>query len=224
MADPGGWKPHGLKTGWAVSITTNCDPNLNGFNRYQYVLKHEIAPARKMNVDGIYFDSMEWTGITIWITGKITLQSPIIRWHFQTVDGLQFGVLLQIFEFMKKSCWWDALTGKTGNGKWTCLEPFAASNLDLFGAELSWYSSDNHNTEALDFNTMLLFTTQEALLCVSLNDKGSMRGYVTAIYRKPIRRIMSIYFLKKCWLMVFFHHFFSVDASNDSIFGRTAKE
>ncbi len=49
-----------FSTGWAVSITTNCDPDLPGFNKYQYILKDEINPALTMDADGIYFDSMEW--------------------------------------------------------------------------------------------------------------------------------------------------------------------
>src|SRR5690606_27971989 len=61
----GQWQIRRLKTpwfqsGWAMSITTNSDPDLGGENRYHYVLQDEIKPAIKMNVDGIYFDSMEW--------------------------------------------------------------------------------------------------------------------------------------------------------------------
>jgi hypothetical protein len=36
-----------FRTGWAVSITTNCDPDLFGFNRYHYILENEISPALK---------------------------------------------------------------------------------------------------------------------------------------------------------------------------------
>ena len=61
----GRWQVRRLKTpwfksGWAMSITTNCDPDLDGFNRYKYVLQTEINPAIKLNVEGVYFDSMEW--------------------------------------------------------------------------------------------------------------------------------------------------------------------
>ena len=41
------------------------------------------------------------------------------------------------------------LQGKLAMGNGHGWNPFAAANLDLFGAELSWYSSDDHNTEAL---------------------------------------------------------------------------
>ena len=49
-----------FKTGWAVSITTNANPSIDGLNRYDVVRKEEIDPAIKLNADGIYFDSMEW--------------------------------------------------------------------------------------------------------------------------------------------------------------------
>ena len=57
------------------------------------------------------------------------------------------------------------------NGKWIWLESFAAANLDLFGAELSWYSSDDHNTDALDFKRAISFQKPIVfLLNEGLND------------------------------------------------------
>ena len=92
-----------FSTGWAVSITTNCDPELPGFNRYNYVLDREINPARKLNADGIYFDSMEWNwhhdlnynedhlAFTDYpLTYSARVGRPAI-WHF-----------VSEFEFMKK--------------------------------------------------------------------------------------------------------------------------
>ncbi|NEW78366.1 MAG: hypothetical protein GZ086_02840 [Gelidibacter sp.] len=45
------WQTRRLETpwfssGWAMSITTNCDPDLEGYNRYQYVRQDEIEPAK----------------------------------------------------------------------------------------------------------------------------------------------------------------------------------
>lgn len=134
------WQARRLETpwfesGWAVSITTNCDPDLRGDSRYQYVLQHEISPARGMNADGIYFDSMEWN----WhhdlnyreehfkytdypLTFSRDVNKPAI-WNF-----------VSEFEFMKKIADEMHTQGKLAMGNGHGWNPFAASNLDLFGA------------------------------------------------------------------------------------------
>jgi hypothetical protein len=91
-----------------------------------------------------------------------------------------------------------------GNGHgWN---PFAAANLDLFGAELSWYSTDDHNTEALDFKRAISFQKPIVfLLNEGLNDKA----FTDAPYKG-----YEIYF-EKMMAYGFFPSFFSVDASSD---------
>jgi hypothetical protein len=196
-----------FKTGWAVSITTNCDPDLSGFNRYQYVLDHEISPARKLNADGIYFDSMEWNwhhdlnyreehfAYTDYpLTFSRSVARPAI-WNFTSE-----------FEFMKKIADEMHSQGKLAMGNGHGWNPFAAANLDLFGAELSWYSSGDHNTEALDFKRAISFQKPIVfLLNEGLNDKAfneaPYSGYV-------------VYF-EKLMAYGFFPSFFSVDASSD---------
>ncbi len=65
------------------------------------------------------------------------------------------------------------IQGKLSMGNGHGWNPFAASNLDLFGAELSWYSSDDHNTEALDFKRAISFQKPIVfLLNEGLNDKA----------------------------------------------------
>lgn len=196
-----------FKTGWAVSITTNCDPDLYGFNRYQYILQHEINPARKMNVDGIYFDSMEWNwhhdlnyredhfAFTDYpLTFSKNVARPAI-WNFTSE-----------FEFMKKIADEMHSQGKLAMGNGHGWNPFAAANLDLFGAELSWYSADDHNTEALDFKRAISFQKPIVfLLNEGLNDK--------AFTEAPFKGY-EIYF-EKMLAYGFFPSFFSVDASND---------
>jgi hypothetical protein len=196
-----------FKTGWAVSITTNCDPDLYGFNRYQYILQHEINPARKMNVDGIYFDSMEWNwhhdlnyredhfAFTDYpLTFSKNVARPAI-WNFTSE-----------FEFMKKIADEMHSQGKLAMGNGHGWNPFAAANLDLFGAELSWYSADDHNTEALDFKRAISFQKPIVfLLNEGLNDK--------AFTESPFKGY-EIYF-EKMLAYGFFPSFFSVDASND---------
>jgi hypothetical protein len=196
-----------FKTGWAVSITTNCDPDIYGSNRYQYILQHEINPARKMDVDGIYFDSMEWN----WhhdlnyreehfkytdypLTFSKDVAKPAI-WNFASE-----------FEFMKKIADEMHAQGKLAMGNGHGWNPFAAANLDLFGAELSWYSSDDHNAEALDFKRAI--SCQKSivfLLNEGLNDKA---------FTDPPYPGYEIYF-EKLMAYGFFPSFFSVDASND---------
>ena len=98
------------------------------------------------------------------------------------------------------------LQGKLAMGNGHGWNPFAAANLDLFGAELSWYSSDDHNTEALDFKRAISFQKPIVfLLNEGLNDKA----FTEAPYKG-----YEIYF-EKMLAYGFFPSFFSVDASND---------
>jgi hypothetical protein len=196
-----------FSTGWAVSITTNCDPDLPGYNKYKYILNDEINPALKLDADGIYFDSMEWNwhhdlnyredhfaSTDYPLTFSCTVGKPAI-WNFASE-----------FEFMKKISDEMHLQGKLAMGNGHGWNPFAASNLDLFGAELSWYSSDDHNTEALDFKRAISFQKPIVfLLNEGLNDKA----FTEAPYKG-----YEIYF-EKMLAYGFFPSFFSVDASND---------
>jgi len=110
------------------------------------------------------------------------------------------------FEFMKKISDEMHMQGKLAMGNGHGWNPFAASNLDLFGAELSWYSSDDHNTEALDFKRAISFQKPIVfLLNEGLNDKA---------FTEPPYHGYEIYF-EKMLAYGFFPSFFSVDASND---------
>ena len=196
-----------FSSGWAVSITANCDPDLPGFNRYQYVLQDEIKPAVNMNVDGIYFDSMEWN----W-HHDLNYRSE----HFKYTDyPLTFSKAVarpaiwnftSEFELMKKISDEMHSQGKLSMGNGHGWNPFAAANLDLFGAELNWYSSDDHNLEALDFKRAISFQKPIVfLLNEGLNDKA----FTYAPYKG-----YEIYF-EKLMAYGFFPSFFSVNASND---------
>ncbi|MDQ1296518.1 MAG: hypothetical protein QG611_496 [Bacteroidota bacterium] len=110
------------------------------------------------------------------------------------------------FEFMKKISDEMHSQGKLAMGNGHGWNPFAASNLDLFGAELSWYSSGDHNTEALDFKRAISFQKPIVfLLNEGLNDEAFTRSPYTGY---------EIYF-EKLMAYGFFPSFFSVDASND---------
>ncbi|WP_445738169.1 hypothetical protein [Mariniflexile sp.] len=214
------WQTRRLQTpwfssGWAVSITTNSDPDLEGVNRYQYVKQTEITPAVKMNVDGIYFDSMEWN----W-HHDLNYRSD----HFKYTDyPLSFSKdvakpaiwnFTSEFEFMKKIADEMHSQGKLVMGNGHGWNPFAAGNLDLFGAELSWYATGDHNSEALDFKRAISYQKPIVfLLNEGLNDKAftdfPYKGY-------------EIYF-EKLMAYGFFPSFFSTDASSDPYWMDTKK-
>lgn len=196
-----------FSSGWAVSITTNSDPDISGFNRGDYVYNDEIFPALALNVDGVYFDSMEWN----W-HHDLNYRTE----HFKFTDfPLVFSKdvkrpaiwnFISEFEFMKKVADEMHSQGKLVMGNGHGWNPFAATNLDLFGAELSWYSDDAHNTEALDFKRAISFQKPIVfLLNEGLNDK--------AFAESPFIGY-EIYF-EKLLAYGFFPSFFSIDASSD---------
>lgn len=204
----GRWQARRLETPWssavwAVSITTNCDPELPGFNRYQYVLQDEVSPAIRMNVDRIYFDSIEWNwhqdlnyreGHFKYADYPLTFSKNVARpaiWNFTSE-----------FEFIKKIAGEMHSQGKLAMGNGHGWNPFAAANLDLFGAELNWYSSYDHNADALDFKRAISYQKPIVfLLNEGLNDKAftdyPYKGY-------------EIYF-EKMMAYGFFPSFFSVE-------------
>lgn len=196
-----------FKSGWAVSITTNCNPDILGESRYRDILKDEINPATKLNVDGIYFDSMEWNwhndlnyrGEHFKYTNyPLTFSKDVAKpaiWNF-----------VSEFEIMKKVADEMHSQGKLVMGNGHAWNPFAAANLDLFGAELSWYSSGDHDTRALDFKRAISFQKPIVfLLNEGLND--------TAFTKFPYKGY-EIYF-EKLLAYGFFPSFFSEDASSD---------
>ncbi len=196
-----------FKSGWAVSITTNCDPDLPGFNKYRYVMKDEIEPALRMNVDGIYFDSMEWNWHHDLNYREDHFASADYPLTFSAADGRPvIWNFSSEFKFMKRIADDMHSQGKLAMGNGHALNPFAAANLDLFGAELSWYSSDDHNATALDFKRAISFQKPIVfLLNEGLNDKA----FTEAPYSG-----YEIYF-EKMLAYGFFPSFFSVDASTD---------
>jgi hypothetical protein len=204
-----------FKSGWAVSITTNCNPDILGESRYRDILKNEINPAIKLNVDGIYFDSMEWNwhndlnyrGEHFKYTNyPLTFSKDVGRpaiWNFTSE-----------FEMMKKIADEMHSQGKLVMGNGHAWNPFAAANLDLFGAELSWYSSGDHDTKALDFKRIISFQKPIVfLLNKGLND--------TAFTKFPYEGY-AIYF-EKLMAYGFFPSFFSEDASSDPYWQDSAK-
>ena len=204
-----------FKSGWAVSITTNCNPDILGESRYHNILKEEIDPAVKLNVDGIYFDSMEWNWHNDlnyrkehfkYTNYPLTFSKDVARpaiWNFTSE-----------FEIMKKIADEMHSQGKLVMGNGHAWNPFAAANLDLFGAELSWYSTGDHDTKALDFKRAISFQKPIVfLLNEGLND--------TAFTKFPYEGY-AIYF-EKLMAYGFFPSFFSEDASSDPYWQDSSK-
>lgn len=196
-----------FKSGWAVSITTNCNPDILGESRYRNILKHEINPATKLDVDGIYFDSMEWNWHNDlnyrgehfkYVNYPLTFSNDVDRpaiWNFTSE-----------FEMMKKIADEMHSQGKLVMGNGHAWNPFAAANMDLFGAELSWYSTRDHDARALDFKRSISYQKPIVfLLNEGLND--------TAFTRFPYKGY-EVYF-EKLLAYGFYPSFFSVDASSD---------
>lgn len=196
-----------FKSGWAVSITTNCNPDILGESRYRNILKHEINPATKLDVDGIYFDSMEWNWHNDlnyrgehfkYVNYPLTFSNDVDRpaiWNFTSE-----------FEMMKKIADEMHSQGKLVMGNGHAWNPFAAVNMDLFGAELSWYSTGDHDARALDFKRSISYQKPIVfLLNEGLND--------TAFTRFPYKGY-EVYF-EKLLAYGFYPSFFSVDASSD---------
>lgn len=198
-----------FESGWAVSITTNVDPELPAPNRFGYVMKDEIFPAVKMNVDGIYFDSMEWN----W-HHDLNYNKD----HFEYADyPLTFSTSLDLprpaiwnysseYEMMKQVASETHSAGKLtmGNGfGWT---PFAAGILDLFGAEFSWYHAADYDSRILQFRRSI---SNQKPIVVLLNEGFSDKAFNEAPYDG-----YRVYF-ERMLFYGFFPSFFSADASND---------
>jgi hypothetical protein len=140
-------------------------------------------------------DHFAYTDYPLTFSG--TVGRPAI-WHFSSE-----------YEFMKKISDEMHSQGKLAMGNGHGWNPFAAANLDLFGAELSWYASDAHNVEALDFKRAISFQKPIVfLLNEGLNDK--------AFTEAPFPGY-EIYF-EKMLAYGFFPSFFSVDACQPKLF------
>jgi len=198
-----------FESGWAVSVTTNVDPELPAPNRYNYVRRDEIDPAIKIDVDGIYFDSMEWN----WHHDL-----NYNRDHFQTADfPLTFSTSVDPprpaiwnysseYEMMSQVAREMHAAGKLtmGNGfGWT---PFAAGVLDLFGAEFSWYQAADYDSRVLQFRRSIAY---QKPIVVLLNEGFSDPAFTVEPYDG-----YRVYF-ERMLFYGFFPSFFSADASND---------
>jgi hypothetical protein len=206
-----------FSSGWAVSITTNTDPDIKGFNRYDYVNKHEIYPAIERNVDGIYFDCLEWnwqydlnynhnhfeyTDYPLTFSSSLENPRPVI-WCYSSD-----------YEMMKKVADDMHAEGKLVMGNGYGWIPFEAGALDLFGSELNWHAKAETGNTRLQFYRAISY--QKPLVFL-LNE-----GLDDDVFTKPPYDGYKIYF-EKMLFYGFFPSFFSVNSSSNVYWADSVK-
>jgi hypothetical protein len=208
------WEARKLETPWfesgcAVSITTNADPEIEGMNRYNFVRKDEINSAIKLNVDGIYFDSMEWnwhydlnynrahfafTDFPLTFSSSLEKPKPAI-WNYAS----EYAMMRKIADEMH-------LKKKLVMGNGFGWMPFAPGVLDLFGAEFSLYTKSDADKTKLQFNRAISYQKPIVFL---LNE-----GLDDSTFTKPPYNGYQQYF-EKMLSFGFFPSFFSVNSSGN---------
>jgi hypothetical protein len=206
-----------FSSGWALSINTNTDPDIKGFNRYDYVCKREIRPAVAMNVDGIYFDCLEWH----W-----HYDLNYNRSHFEYTDyPLTFSSSLEVprpaiwcyssdYKFVSKVADEMHRAGKYVMGNSFCWIPFAAGALDVFGSELSWYIPADMKMARFQFARAL---ARQKPVVFLLNE-----GMDDTVFAQPPYGGYRTYF-EKMLFYGFFPSFFSVNATSHIYWADSAK-
>jgi hypothetical protein len=204
-------------TGWAVSINANTDPDIKGFNRYDFVRRHEIDPALALNVDGIYFDCVEWhwhydmnynrsqfafADYPLTFSSSLPLPRPVI-WSYASN-----------YEFMNRVADEMHRQGKLVMGNTINWIPFAAGILDVFGSELSWYIPDDMKMERFQF---LRAIAKQKPVVFLLNE-----GLDDSAFTRPPYSGYKIYF-DRMLFFGFFPSFFSVNATSNIYWADSAK-
>jgi hypothetical protein len=198
-----------FKTGWAVSVTTDANPNILGSSRYEEVRKEEIDPSVKLNADGVYFDSMEWN----WHNDLNYNQK-----HFAFADyPLTFSASLKtpkpaIWNYASEYTMMNTIANEMhlkskltmGNGfGWM---PFAPGILDLFGSEISLYMNSDSTQKSLQY--IRAISNQKPIVFL-LNE-----GLDDQVFKTPPYDGYRQYF-EKMLFYGFFPSFFSTNSSSD---------
>ncbi len=198
-----------FKTGWAVSITTNADPEISGINRYDFARSDEIDSAINLNVDGIYFDSMEWnwhndlnynrkyfsfTDYPLTFSASLKKPKPAI-WNYSS----EYKMMNKIASEMHSK-------GKLMMGNGFGWMPFAPGILDLFGAEISLYSKGDSETKKLQFNRAISYQKPIVFLLNEGLDDRVFTSQPYDGYRQYFEKMLSY---------GFFPSFFSVNSATN---------
>jgi hypothetical protein len=204
-------------TGWALSINANTDPDIEGFNRNNYVRRHEIEPALAMNVDGIYFDCVEWhwhydmnydqrqfrfADFPLTFSSSLEIPRPVI-WSYASN-----------YEFMNRVADEMHRMGKLVMGNTICWIPFAAGILDVFGSELSWYIPADMKMERFQFLRAVAKQKPVVFLLNEGLDDSAFTQSPYGGYRTYFDRML---------FFGFFPSFFSVNATSNIYWADSAR-
>jgi len=198
-----------FRTGWAVSITTNANPDISVFNKYDAVRENEIDPAIKLDVDGIYFDSMEWNwhydlnynrdqfaSSSYPLTFSSSLQNPRPAiWNYSS----EYAMMKNIADEMH-------LKGKLVMGNGFAWIPFGPGTLDLFGSEFNWYSKTESGKKRFQF--IRAISDQKPIVFL-LNEGLDSKAFTTPPYLGYYK------YFEKLLSYGFFPSFFSVNSSSN---------
>jgi len=196
-------------TDWALSYTTNPDPDLGCGSRFANVSQTSINPALEAGFDGVYFDSWEF----FW-PFDLNYRSD----HFNTTDyPLSFSSSLEsprpaIWHYSSEYEMGKAIADSLhANGKLTMGNgfyniPFTAGIMDLFGCEFEWPGNPSHRNERWAyFRTM----ASGKPIVVLLN-----RGMYSDAFTKEPYEGYDVYFNETLFWGVY-PSFFSPNASDD---------
>lgn len=196
-------------TGWAASFTTNPGPGIRGFSRYEYERRNEVDPALAMNVDGIYFDCLEWH----W-----QYDLNYNRDHFRAADyPLTFSSSLEHprpaiwgyasdYEFIRRIADEMHRQGKFVMGNSFTWIPYSAGLLDVFGSELSLYVPADTRLGRLQFARVMAFQKPVVFLMNEGLDDSLFTAPPYSGYRRYFDRML---------LYGFFPSFFSTNATSN---------
>lgn len=198
-----------FKTEWAVSYTTNPDPDLGAGSRFASEKRTAIDPALKAGFDGVYFDSWEFfwpfdlnyrsdhinvTDYPLSFSSSLEKPRPAI-WHYASEYEMGRAIA-------------DSLhaTGKLAMGNGFYNVPFTAGIMDLFGCEFEWPGNAGERTERWGY----FRTMAAAKPIVVLLNKGM---YSDAFTKEPYEGY-HVYFNETLFWGVY-PSFFSPDAARD---------
>jgi hypothetical protein len=206
-----------FKTGWAVSLNINTDPDLKGLNAFNFVYRREISPALRLDADGIYFDCLEWywqydmdydtshftyTDYPLTFSSSPVHPSPAV-WSYAS----DYKLLKKVADELHSQ-------GKLVMGNGYGWIPFEAGEMDLFGSELNWHSKEDTGIRRLLFYRALSYQKPVVfLLNEGMDDKDFTEPPYDG-YRK---------YFQKMLFYGFFPSFFSVNSSNNVYWSDSVK-
>ncbi len=206
-----------FKTGWAVSLNVNADPDIKRPNTYNFVDRRQIYPAMRTGADGVYFDCLEWywqydldydTAHFAYADYPLTFSSSLAHprpalWSYS-----------EDYKMMRKVADEMHAQGKYVMGNGYGWIPFEAGQLDLFGSELNWDSKVETGMKRLQFYRAL---SDQKPIVFLLNGGMDDKDFTDPPYKG-----YDNYFEKMLYFG-FFPSFFSVNSANNVYWSDSTK-